>query len=745
MSVAAFASRLTQRLVRLGLAKPRAVISGVVIGTLLLGALIVRVEVDTDPENMLPGDHPVRELNAEIRATFGGNDVVVAGLTSSEALGSDELDAVSDLHAVLVDDADVMGPEVVSLASVLDRPGDPVGSVGLVAQQIAANPLLAGLVLTDDGRTAAVFVPLVDKGAASEVTSRIEDVVAADPRVGDVELHVAGLPLAQDAFGSQMFLQMGLFAPLAGALVFAAMWLFFRRLSLVVPAMVVAMLTVIATMGLLIGTGNTVHIMSSMIAIFLMPTAILDSVHVLSEFFDRYPATRDRRQTIEEIYHELAGPLLFTTLTTMVGFASLALAPIPPVRVFGIFVAIGMGLAWLFTVLFVPAYLMALDGEKLDRKLAARDVDGRLAHFVRAIGRLPLRRPVVVLVVLTVLLGVVAIPAIPRIEVNDNPVRWFKSDHEVRVATEALNAALPGTFGANIVLRADDPTDLTSAETLAAIDGLEAAWAATSQVGSAATVVDLTQGLEGLPAAEALSTARAESALVGSLVTADQRSMNLRLLLNDGDNQSMQAVIDATEAQLEERPFPASVSWQWGGETYLNLVWQNEMVDGMLTAFISTLGIVLLLLVVLFRSLRWALLAMLPVVWTVLLVYGVLGWIGKDYDMPIAVLSTLVIGIGIDFAIHFVERQREERESQPDHHTALVAFFEEPARALTRNAAIVAIGFTPLLLSSLTPYIVVGIFLSSILTVSWLATVVGLPAFLRVGEIIEQRMAERRG
>ncbi|MDG2114350.1 MAG: MMPL family transporter [Actinomycetota bacterium] len=575
------------------------------------------------------------------------------------------------------------------------------------------------------------------------MTSRIEDLAEADGRISGTELHVAGLPLAQDAFGAQMFLQMGLFAPLAGALIFLAMWVFFRRLSLVVPAMVVAMLTVISTMGLLIGTGNTVHFMSSMIAIFLMPTAILDSVHVLSEFFDRYPITKDRRATIEEIYHELAGPLLFTTLTTIVGFASLALAPIPPVRVFGIFVAVGMALAWLFTVLFVPAYLMALDGEKLERHFASREVDGPLAHFVRAVGRLPLRRPAMVLVALFAV-GVLAVVAIPRIEVNDNPVRWFKSDHEVRVATEALNAALPGTFGANIVLTADDPADLTSAETLASISGLETAWAASPQVGSAATVVDLTQGLTGPDAAGSLSDARAGNSLVGSLVTEDQRTMNLRLFLNDGDNQSMQAVIDATAAQLEAQPFPAAVSWQWGGETYLNLVWQNEMVDGMLTAFLSTLGVVLLLLTVLFRSVRWALLAMLPVAWTVLLVYGLLGWVGKDYDMPIAVLSTLVIGIGIDFAIHFVERQREEREQQPDHHTALVAFFEEPARALTRNAASVAIGFTPLFLSSLTPYIVVGVFLSSILIVSWLVTLLGLPAFLRVGELIEKRTAARK-
>ncbi|MDG2113228.1 MAG: hypothetical protein P8N02_11520, partial [Actinomycetota bacterium] len=137
MSVARIAARLTERLVRLGLNRPRSVISGVVIGTLLLGVLMVRVEVDTDPENMLPSDHPVRVLNSEIRATFGGNEVLVAGFTSSTALDGEALDAVSDLHAELIDDADVVGAELVSVASVLQSPGDPVGSVETLAAQVA--------------------------------------------------------------------------------------------------------------------------------------------------------------------------------------------------------------------------------------------------------------------------------------------------------------------------------------------------------------------------------------------------------------------------------------------------------------------------------------------------------------------------------------------------------------------------------------------------------------------------------
>ena len=153
------------------------------------------------------------------------------------------------------------------------------------------------------------------------------------------------------------------------------------------------------------------------------------------------------------------------------------------------------------------------------------------------------------------------------------------------------------------------------------------------------------------------------------------------------------------------------------------------MVSGMVLAFISTLGIVAVLLFLLFRSVTWALLGMVPMLGTILLVYGFIGHVGKDYDMPIAVLSTLVLGIGVDFAIHFIQRYRElAKERSPEE--ALRLMYEEPGRAITRNALVIAFGFVPLMFSSLTPYVIVGVLLSSIMVLSWLGTMVAIPAIM---------------
>ncbi len=107
-----------------------------------------------------------------------------------------------------------------------------------------------------------------------------------------------------------------------------------------------------------------------------------------------------------------------------------------------------------------------------------------------------------------------------------------------------------------------------------------------------------------------------------------------------------------------------------------------------------------------------------------------MGFAGKDYDMPLAVLSTLVLGIAVDFAIHFIQRYRELLKESSISRPALSGVFEEPARAITRNAFIVALGFIPMFFSSLVPYFVVGVLMASIMVLSWLASLLLLPALI---------------
>jgi len=186
------------------------------------------------------------------------------------------------------------------------------------------------------------------------------------------------------------------------------------------------------------------------------------------------------------------------------------------------------------------------------------------------------------------------------------------------------------------------------------------------------------------------------------------------------------------ENYFNSNPPPLELEHNWAGLTYINVVWQDKMVTGMLKSFLSSFAVVFIMMTILFRSAIWGLLAMIPLTFTIGIIYGVIGLIGKDYDMPVAVLSSLTLGLAVDFAIHFLQRARMTMARLHDWKKTVQQMFEEPARAITRNTIVISVGFTPLLFAPLVPYQTVGIFLASIMFYSGLATMWILPALLTV-------------
>jgi len=125
---------------------------------------------------------------------------------------------------------------------------------------------------------------------------------------------------------------------------------------------------------------------------------------------------------------------------------------------------------------------------------------------------------------------------------------------------------------------------------------------------------------------------------------------------------------------------------------------------------------------------------MIPLLITIAVIYGIIGLVGKDYDMPVAVLSALTLGMAVDFAIHFLERARASFVETGSWESSAAVIFGEPARAISRNVLVIAIGFLPLLAAPLVPYKTVGIFLCVIMALSGAVTLLVLPAIVKLVE-----------
>jgi predicted RND superfamily exporter protein len=626
------------------------------------------------------------------------------------------------------------------------------------------NPLFIDRIISKDGKTTAIYVPL-EKGAnGKEIADRIREIVKKEN--GNEKYYVAGDPVARDTFGADMFKLMAIFSPIAGMIMFIAIYLMFRNLSLSISMMMVAMISIIWSMGLLIGLGFPIHIMSSMSPVFLMAIAT-DSIHIFNEYYFRYRERKDKRVAIIETMQAVGRPVRYTALATAAGFAVLMFMHIIPVKVFGGLVAFGTIVLRLLSFSFIPAILTFIKEEKIERASQGEDIElSRTAKLLRNLGSFGAHKPKVTVFVGLILL-VIAIIGVTKIVVNNNMVEWFKPASEVRTADRVMNNALGGTSLGYVVAISKEDDFIKTPEAMRYIEGLQGHLEKLPVVGKTSSVVDYVRRINRVlhdddpkydvvpDSKEAIGqylfmfSMSAKPSDLDNVVDYPFRKANIWVQLKTWDAQAMRDVINAVEEYKKTHTIP--MEFKPAGIANFNLVWNDAVLYDMLRGFILALVVVFVILVFNFRSVKWAIVGYMPLLFTILLIYGVVGYIGKDFDMPISVLSCLSLGMAVDFAIHFISRFKQRlAESQIPPNPPLLKGGEgglptpnselitdsllwtaaRPGKGIMRNAMLFASAFSVMIFAPLTPYITVGAFIVSMMMLSAIMTIIYLPALI---------------
>jgi predicted RND superfamily exporter protein len=309
----------------------------------------------------------------------------------------------------------------------------------------------------------------------------------------------------------------------------------------------------------------------------------------------------------------------------------------------------------------------------------------------------------------------------------------------MRIADTVMNRLFGGTYMAYVVAGGKEPETIKRPEIVAYLDLIQTNLEADPLVGKTSSVADIVKRInlvlhdnneayykvpdsrEAVGQFLFLFQSSGDPNDLDNFVDREARQGNIWVQMKGGDNQQMTAVESNLESFIKTNPLPDGISLHWSGLTYINKVWQDLMVFGMLKAILGSFLVVFLLMMIEFRSLTLGFLSMIPLSVSILLSYGLIGWLGKDYDMPIAVCSSLSLGLGIDFAIHFLQRFRTN-----------YAESKKPGRAIARNAIVISLGFLPLVASSLGPYVTVGLFFALLMAFSTISTLLLLPAALRI-------------
>jgi len=752
---------MRRRIVEFSVSHPKRVIFFMLFITFLFGTQLPKIKTDTDPKHMLPATSPVRQYNDQVEEWFGLHaDVMVLGIRNDEGIfNPGTLKRIEQVTEEILKIQGVIARDVIGFSTVddVESSGDILEAHPLLSKipetkeeieafkkHVLGNPLLVGRLISKDGKTTAVYIPIEKTANGKEIADQIKRIIIKEE--GPEKFYLAGDPVVRDTFGVEMFKQMGFFSPVSGMVMFVVLFLMFRNRTLVFANMAVAMMSIIWSMGLFIGLGVPVHIMSSMSPVFLMAIST-DTVHIFNEFYFRFKELGRKREALFETMNAVSTPVLYSDLTTAAGFASLAIGHIIPVRIFGLLVAFGTIVILLMSFTFVPAVMALMKEENLKKITFKEDIKtSRASAILFKIGELSLyKRKAVVLVGLFLL--ILSIFGIKQIKINNNMVTWFKKNSEVRIADQILNENLGGTSTLYLVTTSSKEDVMKEPEVLLYIESLQGYLEKQPLVGKTLSVADyvkrvnrvlhqdeakyevIPESREAIAQYMFLFSMAAKPRDLDNLVDYPYEKANIIVQLKTWDAVDTEKLIEDLKSYFAKHPLPG-VELKPAGIAYFNMVWNHEVLIGMLEGFILSSILVLFLLILDYRSLKWGIISFIPLFFTIILIYGFTGFVGKDFDMPISVLSTLSLGMAIDFAIHFVSRFKQRLKETSNIEDALLWTIARPGKGIIRNAILFAVGFSPMIFAALTPYITVGFFMMAIMILSAVTTIIYLPALI---------------
>jgi predicted RND superfamily exporter protein len=588
------------------------------------------------------------------------------------------------------------------------------------------------------------------KGGSSGWSSWNQDLVSLKASNGD-HFYMAGRPVIEVTSGQHALADLAVMVPLLIVAIIVVLFLMFRNVRGVVLPLAVVVITVIWTMGFMAALNVPLYTISTMMPVILVAVGIGCALHILSHYQDIVVVDpqRDRRDIVDQVMSELSMPLFITTATTAVGFLSLLWAEMPPFRVFGAFTAIGVAFCWLISITLVPAALSLMRPHVAGylarrRNMRVHAESSLLARvLVRVASGLMAYRAIAAVIIIAVV-AVVGYGG-SRLYVDSSWIADFKKTSEVIVSNDALNKAFNGTIFLNVVVDGHHPDSLKSPELLNRMQDLVKHTEGLEYVGGSVSLLDFIKTTnktlhEQDPAHYVLPQTRQEIGeilfllsvsgrpeLLDEVVNYDYSQANLTFAIKTDHTQKLKAIIDSVKDYAAREFAGLDVDINTAGSANNSYVWAQLLINSqIMSILLSKIGI-LLMAVIMFRSFAAGLHTVIPVTATTILVGGAAGWLGIPLDVSTVLAAGVAIGVGVDYAVHYVSRYALERSRGLDEHAAVVAAMRSVGKPIVFNATVVAAGFLILGFSQFPPHIKLGLFVATYMAVSCLAALIILP------------------
>lgn len=750
-------SLLAQRAYSLIVRKPVVSVIACLVGAFGLAAFS-EVDIDTRLEIwFLDGDESV-ETYHEYTDLFESDEFIAVAVIApdvftpdvlrqvelvGEALG--ELEGATEVVSIATADQVVSDGVSLSVRPLFDEVPTEPAELEALRSLVHEDRLLSDLVATDDGSTVVLvqhrpFDDLRDKSAfAINARSVTESVLEGG------EFRAAGNAFVEEALQTYTLRDMMMLAPVTVLVIFLMTFMLFRNLwCTVVPTAVVG-LTLISTIGL----AGAFSVKLNMITTIVMPLAIAvgvaDSVHLISGYRERLGWGLEREEALRSAWLELYYPCVVTTLTTATGLASLLVANLTPIRQFGWMGALTVLFALIYTLVLIPAFFSMVPAPKAtveEKDTVMNKVLSRVALFSWNHSK----------IVLGMVAGLIflSIAGATKIEVGADFSAYFKADDPLFQDSRFIDTNLGGTGSIDLMLTADD---IRAPEVLAAMEEFETLMLENPAVLSIESPARLVKTLHerfvgdqenyrlpGTLAGAAQLLAQTEGTDVHDrLMLLDYETARIRGRVRASDYRDLVLNMERIEAETAAI-FDGVADAKITGIGKLVTKLDAYIVSSQVRSFLLAFATVALLLGLFFRSVKIGIWAMVPNGLPIVMVLGVMGWLGVMLDVATVMVASIMLGLVVDDTTHYLARYRlewrsltrEQRLDPAEREKAAVRTGVGTGRAITTTSLILACGFWVSLFASFQPNINFGLMGGAATIIAMVCDLVALPAVIQL-------------
>ncbi len=747
-SLAAFAIR-----------RSRLVIAGFAVLTLLLGAGLTRMKFDDSIESMYPVDAPLTVLEHQLEKTFGAGKLLVAVVEGDIYTPQ----ALTDLSSLTTALQRIPGVERVTSVANATRMADDDGLLRIDKvvdpQHLAANDIAGirdflatsslyghGRLVNAQGTAASVLMQISSSGNPHAVVAAVREALAADwPGAA----HLAGSPLFEVEMRSIALRDLPLLVGLAALLIVLMLYLNFRSFrGAFLPLLAVGIggVWAVGAMGWL-GAALTVLNVIGLVAILAVGSSF--SLHLLGRYAYELATGRNKDDAIRLAASETGLGVLISGVAISAAMTTLVLSSIPTVRAMGLLTAAGVLAALVASLLLLPAILHLLP---VPRRLPEHEGRAGSGRPLRGLTRFVIRRKRTILVVAVLLAAVGAIGA-TRIVPDTAVLNYFRKDSALRQSFDLVARVFGGTSQVEVQVKGD----LTDPALLRAMLAFEHGVDAIPGVGASTSIADVIQTIHGALTGSAglpdTPQAVAQELLVyqmsgnvsdiTQLMTLDHSQGLIQITTSATSTESVQKMLHAIEG-VAATTIGDRAQLGYTGPLLLQLAIQDALLHDFIVSLTLAIGLVVII-DSLVRSLAAALVTILALLVTIVLQYGVLGYLGLPLDLATMLLGTLAIGVG-DYAIHLTVRYMEERRRGRPPEAAMEQSLMTSGRSIVFTALTLGAGFAAMITSNFVPIRTLGMLMDFTVVSIGVMSLTVLPAaclvFLRNPRPLRARKGE---